>query len=164
MTLTNTLIIAYLFVAHPVHIGYTHLDVDPVKKTVTVSHKILKDDFTLLFFHLYEKNIESRPGIDFTTEELRIVNKYMQKHFIISAGNDTINLSFQHKDDSEDSYLWMYYSGNLPDKSIQEITINNMLLFDINMDQTNLVILNYGNIQKGLRFDWQNNKEIVAIQ
>ncbi len=164
MTLTNALLIAYLFVAHPVHVCYTLLDIDPAKKTISVSHKILKDDFTLLFFHLYEKNIESQPGIDFTREEFGMVNTYMQKRFIISAGNDTINLSFQRKDDSEDLYLWIYYSGNLPDKSIHEITINNMMLFDINMDQTNLVILNSGNIQKGLRFDWQNNKEIVAIQ
>lgn len=164
MILANTLVMALLFSAHPVHVSYSHLDIDKEARTISVSHKILRDDFTLLFYHLFEKNIESQPGIEFNAEELSLIQTYMKTRFVIIAGNDTIRLSYQNKDDSDAPYLWMYYKGELPEKSLHELTINNMMLFDINMDQTNLLIINCGNFQKGLQFDWQNNQEMISIQ
>ncbi len=164
MTLANTLILALLFSAHPVHVSYSHLDIDKETQSVSVSHKILKDDFTLLFYHLFEKNIVSQPGIDFSAEELSLIQTYMKVRFVIMAGNDTIPLSYEHKDDNDAPYLWIYYKGKLPEKHLQELTINNTMLFDINMDQTNLLIINCGSFQKGLRFDWQNNQEMISIQ
>jgi hypothetical protein len=63
----------------------------------------------------------------------------------------------------DDEHIWLTFNGNLPPGFKGELTINNMLLLDLYMDQKNLVILNNGSIEKAFTFNWDNREEILAL-
>ena len=87
----------------------------------------------------------------------------MKHRFILVSGKDTINLLYNSKQ-QEDESLWLYYSGTLDKRNLKDLTINNLLLLDLYMDQTNLVIVNQGSTEKGLSFDWDNRQSVLVLK
>jgi hypothetical protein len=154
------LIIAGSLLSHPVHIAFTNIDIEP--EEVTVAHKVILNDFDLLFFHLFEKDLQPRQDIEFKNEEIALIGGYMKERFILVADNDTLPLKYVKKS-QDNEYLWLYYSAKI-NPGIKEIQINNMLLLDINMDQKNLVIVNYGKTEKGFSFDWDNRQTVLSLR
>lgn len=158
----NYLIIACSILAHPVHIAYSNIEINSETDSISVSHKALLNDFTLLFYHLFEKNIEPKEGKDFTASEIGLINSYMTERFILSSGSDTVSLHYVHKE-QDGEFIWLFYSGKLPGGKTNQLVINNMMLFDINMDQTNLVIVTYGDQQSGFTFNWENRQSLFDL-
>ncbi len=81
-----TILLSWLLAAHPIHVSVTNLDINTEKDTIFISQKMFTDDFNLLFYHLYEKNIKPAPGKDFTPDELALVNGYMKDAFVLEYG------------------------------------------------------------------------------
>ena len=154
------LIIAGCLMSHPVHIAFTNIEINEEK--VVVAHKVILNDFNLLFFHLFEKDLQPRQDIEFKNDEIKLISSYMKERFILVADNDTLQLKYVKKS-QDDEYLWLFYSAEI-NRGIKEIQINNMLLLDINMDQTNLVIVNYDKTEKGFSFDWDNRQTVLSLR
>jgi hypothetical protein len=148
--------------AHPLHISYTNVEINGEEKIVTVSHKFYTDDFSLLFYHLYEKEIEPKNDMPFDPHETKLISSYVRQRFSLLSDNDTIALSFSRKDQDEES-LWLHFSGSLNPENVKNLTIENLLLFDLFMDQTNLLIVTQGKKEKGFSFDYENRRWVLSL-
>ena len=158
-----TLMFAGSLALHPMHIAFTNIEISAQADSITVAHKVFTTDFSLLFFHLFEKTIEPRADTEFNTSEINLINHYMKYRFILVSGTDTIRLNYLNKK-QEDESLWLYYSGRLPNTASKSLEINDLLLFDLYMDQTNLVIVTSGAGQKGYSFNWDNRQSILELK
>jgi hypothetical protein len=87
----------------------------------------------------------------------------MKYRFILVSGNDTLKLDYKSKQQDDES-LWLFYSGTLEKKNLTDLTVNNQMLLDLYMDQTNLVIVNNGATEKGLSFDWDNRQMVLVLK
>jgi hypothetical protein len=163
MILLASFLLSGFIAAHPLHVSLTSIEINTEQKTVLVAHKFFTGDFSLLFYHLFEKNIEPLQDKDFSAKEKELVNSYMSKRFVLVAGSDTIPLVLLRKEQNEES-IWLYYSGKLPKNKIESLIISNLLLLDLYEDQTNLVILTHGVKENGFSFNAINRKSVVDIR
>ncbi len=162
MVLLNPVLVSLLFVAHPIHVSVTSLEINTEKKELFISHKMFTDDFSLLFYHLYEKNLQPQPGKDFTPVELEVINGYMSEAFILDLGRNRLPLRFVRKD-QDDLSTWLYYSGELPTHHFKNLVLTNVLMLDLYEDQTNLVIVSDGRNEKGYTFNYMERRMEIEI-
>ena len=164
MNFISSLIIAATFssLLHPLHVAYSNIDINTDQKTIAVSHKVFTQDFTILFAHLFEKTIEPKADTEFTQPEVDLITHYMNHRFILVSQSDTISLKYNSKQ-MEGESLFLFFNGTYGNKNLSEITINNLLLLDLYMDQTNLVIVNNGSREQGLTFDWDTREATLMV-
>ncbi|MBN1158662.1 MAG: hypothetical protein JXA61_04715 [Bacteroidales bacterium] len=145
-----------LFFCHPLHVTITSVDINHAQGEISVSHKFFTDDFSLLFFHLYEVNIIPEDNVAFTEKELGTIEGYMSEAFVLRPDQDSIvTFEYTGKDQNEDS-VWLYFKGELPEGGCSNFILTNHIMFDLYFDQTNLVIVASEDDEKGLTFDWEN--------
>ena len=163
MLLKYTLYLTFLL-AHPLHVSVTNVEIDPRENEITVSYRFFTDDFSLLFFHLYEKNITPVENTDFSTDELSIIEKYLSDAFQVQpAGSSLIHLDYEKKVQNENS-IWLYFKGKLPPGAGSQLTFTNKIMLDLYWDQTNLVIIASGGREKGLTFNNKNQEYTVDMK
>lgn len=163
MGFLTTFMLAGMLSLHPVHVSFTNVELDTADHEISVSHKFFTDDFIMLFSHLFEKEIFPRHGKAFGNAEIELINHYMRYRFNLIAGNDTIPLLYNGKDQDEES-VWIRYSGKLDVPHADSITIENMLLLDLYMDQTNLLIFNIADQEKGYAFNFDKRRWTMALK
>jgi hypothetical protein len=163
MPFLPSLILATAVWMHPLHVAYTNIEIDEQQKSIAVTHKMYANDFTLLFFHLFEKNIIPADSADFKPAEVDLINHYMKYRFFLVADSDTLKLDYKGKQ-LDDEYIWLTFSGKYDSGRMTNLEINDMLLLDLFMDQTNLVIVNHGPIEKGFTFNWDNRQSVLALK
>jgi hypothetical protein len=146
-----------------VHVSVTSLDINTEKDTVFISQKMYTDDFNLLFYHLYEKNIKPLPGKDFSKNELDLINGYMKDAFVLESGKGRLPLNFMRKEQDEES-IWLYYTCPLPPGNFSSFMLTNSLLLQLFEDQTNLVIVTYKGSDKGYTFNYNNWKSEIRLK
>lgn len=162
MSLLLSLVIAVLSVSHPLHITYTSIEVDQVNDSISLSHKFYTNDFTLLFHHLFEKQVEPKMNQEFSAPELDLVQTYLSYRFILVSGTDTIRLNYLHKD-QDDENVWLYFKGRLPENNLKSLSVRNQLLLDLYEDQTNLVIITCGKEERGFTFNIADQQAVFEI-
>lgn len=162
MTLLNLLLILSLFTAHPLHVSVTNLEINNQNKEISVMYKIYTDDFSLLFYHLFEKEIKPVAGKEFTPAELALVNRYISAAFILESGNTHLPLQYIRKEQNEET-VNLYYKGTLPSNKTKSLMLTNALLLDLFEDQTNLVIITHGKKEQGISFDIKNMKSEIDL-
>jgi len=149
------IIVFCLMLPHPLHLSVTNIEYDSENNTFKISSKIFMDDF--------EKIIENKYGVALNLgkenelpEAENYFNKYIFESFniIINNKDRTDKLTFKGKK-TDDQAIWLYYE--YPDiKKIRSLKVYNAILCDLYMDQTNLVIFSYNDIQKGIRLKHDN--------
>jgi hypothetical protein len=162
MSFILSLLIAGMSVSHPLHITYTSIEIHLDNDSISLSHKFYTSDFTLLFHHLFEKQVEPGMNQDFSKPELDLIKTYLSYRFILTSGTDTIPLNFQRKDQDDES-LWLYFKGRLPDNGLKFLSVKNQLLLDLYEDQTNLVIITCGREEKGFTFNITDQQAVYEI-
>ncbi|HLO60075.1 MAG TPA: DUF6702 family protein [Bacteroidales bacterium] len=163
MSFLPSLILTAAVWMHPLHVAYTNIEINEQQKSISVTHKMYTNDFTLLFFHLFEKNIIPVDSADFRPSEIDLINHYMKYRFFLVADNDTLKLDYKGKQ-LDDEYIWLTFSGKFDTVPQANLEINDMLLLDLFMDQTNLVIVNNGPVEKGFSFNWDNRQSVLALK
>jgi len=161
--LLTTILFSLLIAAHPVHVSVTSIDINTGKDTIFISQKMYTDDFTLLFYHLYEKDIKPLQDKDFSQDELSLINGYMKDAFVLESGNTRLPLEFVRKDQDEES-VWLYYTCPFPSNNIQSLMLTNSLLLQLFEDQTNLVIVTYDGADKGYTYNYDNWKSEISLK
>ena len=162
MSFALSLLIAGLSVLHPLHITYTSIEINRDNDSISLSHKFYTSDFTLLFYHLFEKQVEPRMNQEFSTQELNLITTYLSYRFVLACGTDTIRLEYLRKDQDDES-LWLYMKGKLPDNGLKSLSVQNQLLLDLYEDQTNLVIIICGKEEKGFTFNITDQQAVYEI-
>jgi hypothetical protein len=162
MASLNSLLLACFIAAHPLHVSFTNVEINRDKKIVTVSHKFYINDFSLLFYHLFEKNIEPQQDKAFSASEIQLINSYMGERFTLSNNTDTIGLKYLHKEQVDES-IWLYYEGDLSNANFDSLTIENLLMLDLYEDQKNLVIITHGGKESGYEYDYTNLRSVLDI-
>ncbi len=144
-----------LFFSHPLHVSITSVEINNTQGEISVSHKFFTDDFSLLFFHLYEENIVPKDEADFTESELDIINRYISDAFRIKPDNDSSIIDFRYtgKRQNDDS-VWLYYKGNIPEGGCNSFMLTDRIMIDLYFNQTNLVIVVSEAQEKGFTFDY----------
>jgi hypothetical protein len=153
---------ALLIPAHPVHVSVTSMDIDLQKKSISISQKMFTDDFSLLFYHLFEKNIKPQAGKDFTEAEMKTINDYFTAALVIEAGKNKLPLQFLRKEQNEES-IWLYFTCPLPSGKLHSLMVTDALFLDLYEDQTNLVIVNYQGKEKGYTFNYKEWKSEIDL-
>jgi hypothetical protein len=162
MTLLTSLIFSVVLSAHPMHFSYTNVEIDTFNNKITVSSKFFINDFNLLFYHLYEKNIEPQKDQAFSNPDLSMVDGYYRDRLTLLSDQDTIALQFIRKEQDDES-IWLFYESRLPSSKMKSLILNNLLLLDLYMDQKNLVIISSGNREKGITFDFENRRAVMNM-
>jgi hypothetical protein len=157
-----TILFSWLLAAHPVHVSVTNLDISTEKNTILITQKMFTDDFDLLFYHLYEKNIKPVAGKDFSPGELSLVNGYMKDAFVIESGGTRLPIEFVKKDQDDES-IWLYYTCSLPSNKIRTLMLTNSILLQLFEDQTNLVIVTYRGADTGYTFNYDKWKSEIRL-
>ncbi len=159
-----SILLTMVLTIHPIHVSVTSIEINTEKKEVLIAQKMYTDDFSLLFYHLYEKNIRPETGKDFTAAELELINRYFSSAFVIESGKSSLPLRFVRKDQDEES-TWLYFTSELPSDKIRTLMLTNTLMLDLFEDQTNLVIITDGVAEKGYTFDYNTrHMEINILQ
>jgi hypothetical protein len=163
MQMLLTLLLSVMIHSHPLHVSFTSIAIDSAQHEATVTFKFYPDDFSLLFFHLYEKSVKPEKDKSFTPSEQALISKYMENAFVLVCGSDTVKLDFVRKD-QDDEFVWLFYKGILPGSKLKNLVLTNKLLLDLYDDQTNLVIVTFGNVEQGFSFTYKNwQKELLTL-
>ncbi len=161
MTSVLLTFIISLFSMHPVHVSYSNIDINSENGEISLTLKFYTDDFKLLFIHLYEYELILEPDKEPSPKEVEMITSYLSDAFIIrNSDNQKILFNYQHKEQNDDS-IWLYFKGNLPQTNTSKIFISNALLLDLYFDQTNLLIIKWGEFEKGYNCNYQV-KDIVV--
>jgi hypothetical protein len=161
MTFFTTLLLAALLHHHPLHVSLTSIDISRENQEATLSFKFFTDDLSLLFFHLYERELRPEPDKDLSPTQLLWVNQYLTRTFQLVSGKDTLVLDYIRKEMNEES-IWLYYKTKLPAGKALPLTLTNQLMLDLYEDQTNLVIVNDGSTEQGFTFNYAMRKAEIA--
>jgi hypothetical protein len=149
--------------AHPLHVSFTSIEINAEKHEASLVYKFFTDDFSLLFYHLYEKNVIPQADTEFKENELKIINKYLNGAFQLVAGRDTLLFTYVKKEQNEES-VWLHYKASLSGKRIKTLMLTNKLLLDLYEDQTNLVIISDGLAEKGYTFNFRERQSEIWSQ
>lgn len=126
--------------SHPVHYSITNIDYNTEKNSIFGSIKVFKDDIIIALIHNFEKfNIED------TTYLLQ--NQFLKKYLITNFQfyYETIYYELAiEKLYFENSFLVIEFSTKFNNKP-KKLCIFNNLLFDIYLDQSNMLIFSIDN-------------------
>jgi len=147
-------------ILHPVHFSYTNVEYIKDEKQFKILFKIFADDFDKIIFKKYgfKLGFENKKS---PKNYKKIIKKYINENFKIFINNEeksVLKYDFHKFKDGEPTFYLYFtskYKGN-----IKSVKIRNSLMLDLYLDQKNLLIFNYGKIQKAIKFD---NKKVSVI-
>lgn len=152
--------IALFFISllHPVHVSVTSVEYVKEKNIFDVSFKLFWDDFEVIIAQKYGVLLNLGKE-DERKEKEQYFTQYISESFSLKV--DGVELEPKYKRDTiNEASIWLYYSfpGNFDMKKIE---IENRLMLDMFDDQTNLLMVKFGNIEKG--FSMKQRKEKIAF-
>ena len=143
---------------HPVHVSVTSVEYVKEKNDFDVSFKLFWDDFEVIIAQKYGVLLNLGKE-DERKEKEQYFTQYISDSFSLIV--DGVELEPKYKKDTiNEASIWLYYSypGSLGKKKIE---IENRLMLDMFDDQTNLLMVKFGDIEKG--FTMKQRKEKIAF-
>ncbi|NOQ25151.1 MAG: hypothetical protein GQ564_07285 [Bacteroidales bacterium] len=146
---------------HPVHVSITNVDYLQDENKVELSIKVFKDDFQLLFVHLYQLNIDfNNIEKDFSSQEK--INTYFSNHLKVNI-DDKVNKELRYKGvKKNDESIWFLYEIEVS-SAPNSIEFINTILLDLYLDQKNMLIFNYNNKEEGFLFNLKSRNYIISF-
>ncbi len=146
---------------HPVHVSVSNLEFIENEECFTLAIKLFADDFQALINHNYNTDLDlinrKDPG-----KGLSSINDYIRHTYKININGKSIDrYTFKRYEFNEQS-IWLYYTFSW-DKKVKNMMIENTILFNWFMDQTNLVIVVANGKQLGYRSTRKNYKIEVEL-
>jgi hypothetical protein len=148
---------------HPLHVSFTNVDFNSDLQEVSVTYKFFTDDFSLLLYHVFGREIIFKNDQVLTSSDIELIDSYLSRAFLIVEQNDTLKLDFIRKE-QDDQSLWFYYKAKRTKNRIRDMSITNLLMLNIYDDQTNLVIISDGRVEKGYSFNLRNRSSSVSFR
>ncbi len=148
---------------HPVHISYTHIEFNQTTNKFEILIKLFVDDFDLILFQKYGKNLKLAEGkMDKGNDET--IKRYINEHFkLIINGKDKAKPSFNLlKKEIKDLSIWLHFDFSFKG-NCSTFEIYNSLMTDLYPDQSNLLIFTYKDEQKAFKFKTGKTKEQFTL-
>ena len=146
---------------HPVHVSVTNVDYFQNQNKAEISIKVFKDDFQLLFAHLYQINLD----IDNIENDLNSqdkINTYFSNHFKINI-DDKENKELKYKGiKKNDESIWFLYEIEVSNEP-NSIEFINTILLDLYLDQKNMLIFSYNDKEEGFLFNLKRRNYIISF-
>lgn len=152
-------IVLFLFsFFHPVHVSITSIEYSEEKSSFEVSFKLFWDDFEAIIASKYDVLLNLGKEDEKKNKEIYFT-RYISERFSFVV--DGVKLKPEYRMDRiNEASIWLYYSY-LGGPGINKIEIDNRLMLDMFDDQTNLLMLKLGKIEKG--YTMKQRKEKIAI-
>lgn len=145
---------------HPVHVSITNMDYNINENEIDYSIKVFKDDFQLLFFHLYEKNIDFNDSVE-VNKNFELISAYLKKSLQLEVNGEICDQKVNRFEIKSDA-IWFYCKSPIK-KKIISIKILNTVLLDLYADQKNLLIFTAGDFEKGYQFNLKNKNYLIEF-
>jgi len=131
---------------HPIHVSLANVEIKENEKLLHVVFKFDKESFRFAFLHGYLYDIRLEDAV-LDEKSKRFLNDYIGKCFIVKLDNEEVFLNFE-KHETRENEVWFYYRKKikLPKESI---LVRNLLLFDVNLNQSNVLIIKTSNFERG---------------
>lgn len=149
---------------HPVHVSITNIEYDEQRGEIALHIRVFKDDLVLAVYHNYEEIIEMDSSTTYIDSlQIGLVEKYLFS-FLSLTINDTIPSQLKIENNHiEGNELQLELSCKIHE-SIEKIDIYNAIFTDLFFDQKNLVIFSCPGIEKGIYFDYRDQKRSIEIK
>ncbi len=129
-------LLQWLLLLHPFFISVAEITYDAKEKELEVSIRIFTDDF--------EKTLRQNYPADkvdlLHTADVKatggIIKKYVANKFVVALNGKKMPLEFEGYEQVEES-TWCYFTIPYANK-IQQVKVNNSLLYEYKKEQTNL--------------------------
>lgn len=154
-------LVSLFSIMHPVHVSITNVDYVQDENKAEISIKVFKDDFQLLFAHLYHINLDVN-NIENDSIVLEKINTYFSNHFKVNI-NDKENLKLKFRDlkKNEDS-IWFLYETRISEEP-ETIEFTNTILLDLYFDQKNMLIFSYKEKEQGFMFNLKHINNTISF-
>ncbi len=149
---------------HPVHISSLNIEYNDSRKAFIVSFKMNKEDLESAVQFKYNKIVKILENED-NNEADKWVNSYILDNFalIINDKDKTRNkLKFVSKSTDNES-LWFIYEYKFNGK-LKSVVVKNRILQDLYMDQVNLLIFTYREIQNAFKLRYNENVAEIDLK
>jgi hypothetical protein len=141
-------LIAFWLALHPVHVTLMSVEYSAEDKGFKVFIKVYYDDFLTDF-----RTLKGNPPVpDLLKENVAsgaLISEYLKQRIHLFAGETELPQEFGNFK-LEDNELKLNLICRMK-KNATVVTVRNTILTDIYRDQTNLVILNYGSFEEGVK-------------
>ena len=142
---------------HPVHVSVTNLEIQSENNSISLSFKVFTDDFQLMIDQLYNVKVDLSENGNYDLHKKQIDNYLKDNFTLINNGKELIFTNIGIK--TNDEAVWFFYKTKI-NKDLKSFVIRNSLMLDLYPDQKNLLILKYGEIERGYQFNFKK-KEIT---
>ncbi len=146
--------------SHPVHISTSHIYYEKAKKGFYFETKIFTNDLQKDIYKTFSKQINLN---NITKNERILLLKYLQKNVFIKVQNKIYNhFTLDDIETKNTSVIFKYHFKFT--KKPPKILLHFSVLLDLFRDQTDLVIFDYNNIEKGLTFNHSNREYTITLK
>lgn len=145
--------------AHPVHVSVVNITVDGLLLSVTMDTFVT--DWETAYFHFYGKQIELKNA---SAEHEEWFGEYLRKSFQLKLSENEPPLPLEIDDIHYDDHKMRVKMHIELDEEPEKLTVFNAILTDIFVDQTNLLIFQSPEGEKGIKFDYQNRVEELRLK
>jgi len=149
--------------AHPVHLSVTNLEYFENNNYFHLSIRLFVDDFETILN--YNNNIEINLGKPNEHNEADFfITKYINNNFLIEVNNQTIpaNKYILTNYEIKDISIWLTFKIRHR-KNFDSITITNKLMFDLFLDQKNMLIFTQNNKQYAIDFEPDKSQQTINL-
>ena len=152
-------LLAYLPV-HSLHVSTTEMTFNRKEKSVEVSCRIFTDDFERILAQKYAAKTDlSKPEMHAAMDAL--VKKYMEAHLQYTINGKNVKASYVGFElDHEATNVYLEIKDV---SSLQTLSLNNTLLYDLFDDQMNILHVENNGQRKSARTNYPANRLTVAF-
>jgi len=149
------------FLAHPLYVSVTNMDIDAQGRSIALSIRIFTDDLETILHNKY--NIHGWIGTQAEhSDSRRLLEEYVNERFSIAVnGGEKIGLVTDSITIVDDC-MWFYMKG-IAKQTIRRIEVENRLLTDFFEKQNNLVMIYTGRNEIGRKLDRKNFKIELSL-
>lgn len=145
---------------HPLHVSTTEISFNEKEKSLEISCKVFTDDFEAALAKLYKiKTDLNKPAMHKAMDEL--IKKYLNTHlqYMVNGRSMTANyIGFENDIEATNIYLEI---DNI--STLQKLSLNNSILFEMFDDQMNILHVEKANTRKSVRANYPNKDLSVSF-
>ncbi|KPK84327.1 MAG: hypothetical protein AMS27_10260 [Bacteroides sp. SM23_62_1] len=160
-TLILTVFLTLFSFLHPVHVSLLNIDIEPDTGNIEIVFKLFSDDFERIILQKYNVQLNITQQVD-PGVKIRDVNRYIEESFEMMINDNKIGDWKFVRNDLDDLSIWLYYENKYQGE-IESISLKDEVMMDLFDDQTNLVIITYGEKQNGYRLNYRNRSITIRL-
>lgn len=145
---------------HPLHVSTTEISFNAKEKSLEISCKVFTDDFEDALAKLYKVKTDlSKPTMHKAMDEL--IKKYLTSHLQYIVNGKTLEatyIGFENDIEATNVYLEI---NNVA--SLQKLSLNNTILFEMFDDQMNILHVEKASVRKSVRANYPNRDLSVSF-